>query len=167
MVSVDRLRAAFDYRPDSGELVWRCNRRGKSARVGAIAGYRKSTGYITVGVDGIQIYAHRIAWILTYGDIPEGLEIDHIDHDPSNNRISNLRLVTTQGNKTNMTRNSRNKSGITGVYWARHANAWSVQIMVCGVAHHLGYFKNLTAAAAARKQAEARFGFHPNHGAAA
>ncbi len=165
MIDIHRLRAALAYNPETGALVWRCNRRGKYARVGAAAGYRKATGYITITVDGEAHYAHRLAWMLVHGPIPEGMEIDHIDHDPSNNRIANLRLVSVRDNKANQRGNSRNTSGITGVFWAKHANAWSAQIKAHGVVHHLGYFKNLDAAAASRKAAEEKYGFHPNHGA--
>ena len=166
MIDLDRLRAALAYDPNIGLLVWQCNRRGKHARAGAVAGYLKAHGYIIVGFDGEAHYAHRLAWMLANGPIPAGMEIDHIDHDPSNNRLANLRLVTGRDNKANQARSSRNTSGVTGVFWARHANAWAAQIKARGAVHHLGYFKNITAAAAARKSAEATHGFHPNHGAA-
>lgn len=165
MIDIDQLRAALSYNPETGDLIWRCNRRGSSARVGAIAGYRKSTGYITVCVDGEHVYAHRIAWMLTHGPIQPRMEIDHVDHDPANNRLDNLRLVTAHGNKANQSRSSRNTSGVTGVYWARHAKAWAAQIKAHGMVRSLGYFKTVEAAAAARKTAEREHGFHPNHGA--
>lgn len=164
MIDAASLRQALSYDPETGLLVWRENRRGRFARVGAVAGHRKEDGYITVGVDGHAIYAHRIAWVLSKGPIPPGMEIDHIDHNPTNNRLANLRLVTVRDNKANQSRNRRNTSGVTGVFWARHANAWCAQIKAHGTVHHLGYFKSLAAAAAARKRAEAAHGFHPNHG---
>jgi hypothetical protein len=47
-------------------------------------------------------FVHKITWINHWGKIPEGYEIDHIDHDPFNNDIFNLRLVTQQQNTLNV-----------------------------------------------------------------
>ncbi len=43
-------------------------------------------------------YVHRLVWITFNGSIPEGYEINHIDHDKSNNSLLNLELVTRSGN---------------------------------------------------------------------
>jgi len=164
VIDATRLRQALSYDPATGQLVWRENRRGRFARIGAVAGYRKATGYLTVTIDGEAIYAHRAAWLLSVGPIPAGMEIDHLDHDPSNNRLDNLRLVNGRDNKANQRRSRRNTSGVTGVFWSANANAWCAQIKAHGVVHHLGYFKSLAKAASERKRAEAAHGFHPNHG---
>lgn len=159
------LKQLLSYQPDTGAFTWRCNRRGRNARIGAPAGLTRPDGYIRIGIDGRLHYAHRLAWQFERGEIPDGMEIDHIDHDPSNNRISNLRLVTARDNRANQRLGSRNRSGVTGVYWAAHANAWAAQIQAKGVVYVLGYFKAISDAASARKAAEAEHGFHPNHGA--
>lgn len=44
---------------------------------------------------------HRLVYESFIGEIPEGMEIDHIDRNPSNNHLSNLRLVTRRGNMYN------------------------------------------------------------------
>jgi hypothetical protein len=163
--NMDRVRAMLAYDAASGEFTWLCNRKGRGARIGGTAGSKRSDGYIKVTVDGTFHYAHRLAWQFAVGPIPHGMEIDHIDHGPSNNRLSNLRLMTKQGNRKNRSRDSRNKSGVNGVYWAPHANAWCVQVRNNRKVKHIGYFKNLEAAAKARLQAEVGLGFHANHGA--
>ena len=48
---------------------------------------------------------------MTYGPIPDGMEIDHIDRDPSNNRLSNLRLGTHSENNQNKGQMSTNTTG--------------------------------------------------------
>lgn len=158
------IRAQIAYDPSTGEFKWLVNKQGAAARIGASAGCRRDDNYVQLVIDGRRYFAHRLAWQLTHGDIPAGAEIDHIDHDPSNNRIENLRLVTTSGNRKNRSADSRNKSGVNGVYWATHANAWAAQIRSERRTRHLGYFKDLADAAAARKAAEQSMGFHPNHG---
>ena len=60
-------------------------------------------------------YTHRVVWEIFNGEIPENMEIDHIDGNPLNNRIDNLRLVSRIVNARNSKMNSRNTSGIAGV----------------------------------------------------
>lgn len=164
-VDMERVRQLLAYDADTGAFTWLRNRKGSAARVGALAGCHRPDGYVRIVIDGWIDYAHRWAWRLAVGSIPPGMEIDHIDHNPSNNALSNLRLVTRSGNRRNRSRDSRNKSGINGVHWSENAQAWSVQIRCNRKTTHIGYFKDLQAAAIARKNAEASFGFHPNHGA--
>ena len=58
-------------------------------------------GYIRVRISGKEYRAHRIIWEMHYGEIPEGMLVDHIDRDVYNNRIENLRLATRQQNNSN------------------------------------------------------------------
>lgn len=164
-MDVDRIRQLIAYDKDTGGFTWRCNRRSKVARAGAPAGNVRPDGYVRICIDRKFHYAHRLAWLLSVGAIPYGMEIDHIDHNPSNNRLSNLRLVTKTGNRKNRSRDSRNKSGANGVYWAPHANAWCAQVRSDRKAQHIGYFKSVAEAEQARRQAESKLNFHENHGA--
>lgn len=92
------------------------------------------------------------------------MEIDHENHIRNDNRIENLRLVSSKGNKKNTTRRCDNTSGVTGVHWFKRECKWKVQIKVDGKQRHLGLFDNLDDAVAARKAAERQYGFHENHG---
>lgn len=58
---------------------------------------------------------HRIIWRLVFGYIPPAKIIDHIDGNPFNNSISNLRLIDEQLNPKNAKKYSSNTSGFTGV----------------------------------------------------
>ncbi len=49
----------------------------------------------------LSVGEHIAVWIAVNGMYKEGLEIDHLDRDPTNNRIDNLRLVTNKENKAN------------------------------------------------------------------
>lgn len=165
-MSIARIRELLAYSPGDGAFFWLKNRKGNPApRAGDVAGGTRADGYRYIGIDGKRHYAHRLAWLLVYGPIPSGMEIDHIDHNPSNNKISNLRLVTKSANRQNRAKDRRNKSGVTGVFWASHAKAWCAQIRHNRRTKNLGYFKSLMEATAARKAAEAILGFHANHGA--
>jgi len=52
----------------------------------------EKTGYYLNST--LRIRMHRYVWVCERGDIPEGYDVHHIDHDKSNNDISNLELLT-------------------------------------------------------------------------
>lgn len=66
---------------------------------------------------GKNLIVHRIIWELFNGEIPEGMVIDHLNGDPWDNRIENLRAVTQKINtkNRNKNRNRKNASNITGI----------------------------------------------------
>lgn len=57
--------------------------------------------YREVNIALIPAVIHRVVWEVFNGEIPPGKEIDHIDTCPSNNDLSNLRLVTSKENSAN------------------------------------------------------------------
>lgn len=100
---------------------------------------------------------------MCYGEDPHG-EIDHIDHDRQNNRLSNLRVVSPRGNSKNRSMRSDNKSGVTGVYWDKKSQKWWAEITPYGESIYLGHFTDKSDAIAIRKSAEVKHDFHANHG---
>ena len=69
--------------------------------IGAVIGYRKKSGYFGAKVDNKFFFLHKLIWIFHNGKVPVGRLIDHIDRDPSNNSIENLRLSTDKENRLN------------------------------------------------------------------
>lgn len=65
---------------------------------------------------------------------------DHEDRNELNNRKYNLRKCTHQENCQNRGMYSNNTSGITGVYWAKSLQKWTVRIQINGKNTNLGYF---------------------------
>ena len=65
-------------------------------------GFRHPSGYIHVslhaGGEKKQVRAHRIVYMAAYGAIPDGMVVDHINNDKSDNRLVNLQLMTPEGN---------------------------------------------------------------------
>ncbi|HFO7542632.1 TPA: HNH endonuclease signature motif containing protein [Escherichia coli] len=117
-----------------------------------------------LGFFGRWYKAHRIIWEMHNGPIPEGYEIDHLDHDPSNNRLNNFRLVLGKENAKNRPKNKNNTSGYIGVYWDKEREKWYSQIWVNYKCITLGRFDKMEDAIKARQEAEIKYGFHPNHG---
>ncbi len=75
--------------------------------------YYHHSGYARNSKMNIQL--HRFIWNLKYGDIPEGLEVEHWDEDKLNCQISNLRLANRSENQYNVTKRKDNKSGVKGI----------------------------------------------------
>lgn len=152
MNPIQRLRDVLDYDPISGVLTWRVQLapRGK---VGTTAGcsanaYTSKKKRIAIRVDGELRLAHRIAWMMYYGEEPSG-QVDHIDGNPLNNAISNLRLATNAQNGRNRGANLTNKSGWKGVSWDAARKKWRAQIGVDGKVVPLGRFDDIKEAAEA------------------
>ena len=94
------------------------------------------------------------------GRLPlEGLEVDHKDRIRDNNIWTNLREVTHQVNTQNSSPSKRNKSGHTGVIFAKQRNEYQAYIRVNYRAIHLGFHKDINGAIKARKEAEIKYGF--------
>lgn len=156
------VKSIFTYCPETGLLYWKVFRRNK---IGNIAGYidnSKGSGYWKVGMDGRYRAAHRIIWLFVYGYIPK--EIDHINGDRADNRLHNLREVTRSENQKNARVRSNNTSGIMGVHFFKSQKTWQVTIANKNKRYYLGSTKDFFEACCARKSAELKYGFHPNHG---
>lgn len=151
---ISLLREYFDYNPESGALTW-VKSRGRTA-VGTKVSGLDARGYFRIGFHKQRFFAHRVAFALYYGRWPTN-EIDHIDGNRGNNRISNLREATHAENMRNRTIHSTNVSGISGVSWHKARRKWRAQIGGTKDRKHLGLFDNLADAAEARRQAEQEY----------
>lgn len=156
------LRKAFVYDPETGSLTW-ATRASNRVRDDLSAGYVNDKGYHSVYFGGRNYPAHRIAWLLHYGQFPTG-QIDHINGIRGDNRIANLRDVPSSENQKNTRLDKRNKSGVSGVRWRDDRSCWEASIRVAGKLIQLGRFQEMSVAIAARKDAERLYGFHENHG---
>jgi len=114
-------------------------------------------------VAGLTCGAHRLAFLYIKGKLPAQV-VDHPNHKRADNRWSNLREATPQDNQKNQSLRSDNKSGRIGVNWQKREGSWRAQIKVSGKTIHLGQFTLFEDAVAAREIAEAKHGFHQNHG---
>ena len=80
--------------------------------------------------------------------------VDHINHNPLDNRKSNLRICTNQENIFNSKIAKTNKSGVKGVYWDTSRNKWHAQICIDNKTKDLGRFTNIEDAIKVRKESE-------------
>lgn len=158
------LKSELYYNKETGAFTWKVSNNNR-IKVGDEAGsISKRNGYIQIKIKKRLYRAHRLAWLYVYGVMPTK-EIDHIDHDRTNNKISNLREVTRQQNSKNTKIRSDNKSGVTGVNWNKKTFKWYARIHdESGCEEHLGYFNNFDEARQARLKAESKYNYHANHG---
>jgi len=157
----DIARKYFRYNPDTGFLYWI-----SGDKAGEVAGTVYKNGYVTIAFGGKVYTGHRLAWVLHYGEWPQ-VEIDHINHNKSDNRIMNLRAVQIGENQKNMPMSRRNKTGVTGIYLQNAGKPywrWIASIGINGKNVNLYRGNNLFEACCLRKSAEIEQDFHPNHG---
>jgi hypothetical protein len=154
-LTAEQVRELLDYDPETGRFTWRIAPRGHKA--GSQAGCIDSYGYVVIRIAGAGHKAHRLAWLIAYGEWPDD-QIDHINGERSDNRIANLRSLTNQGNQQNRrTAHRGNSSGLLGVSPKR--GKWRAQIKVDGEKRHIGMFDTPEAAHAAYLEAKRKL--HP------
>jgi HNH endonuclease/AP2 domain len=147
--SAEYLRELFNYDAETGELTWKvCKNNYKP--VGSTAGYlRQSKSCYVVRVDRVLYLAHRLIWRMVTGDDPGSLHIDHIDCNPNNNALSNLRLATGSQNQCNRSVQSNNTSGFKGVSFDKRRQKYRAYIKHLGKQIYLGQFPSAEEAYAA------------------
>ena len=146
IVSADYLRSILAYDADTGVFT-RLVRTGPNVKVGDIAGGKNGQGYIQIRVFGRLRQAHRLAWLFVHGAWPVD-QIDHIDGNPGNNRIANLRDVSQSVNQQNQRRaTSKSTHGFMGA--TRSLKRWTALITIDGKQRNLGQFDTAAEAHAA------------------
>lgn len=148
ILTAERLREVLSYDPETGEFRWRVSNSPR-AQAGALAGSAASTGYRDIRVDKQLYRSHRLAWLYVHNTWPAN-EIDHINGDKADNRLTNLREATSSQNKVNQVRlRADNSSGLRGVSWSAANQKWLAKIRHQGQQKNLGYFQTKEQAAEA------------------
>lgn len=173
-ITPELLRILLSYESETGVFTWKSRPQSmfNSARSFSVWNKRysgkpaftaKMRRYGCGSVLGFDFLAHRVAWAIHYGVWPSG-EIDHINGNPSDNRIENLRDVDHKDNMRNVKKLSTNNSGVVGVCWDKYYGKWLATIHNGKKQESIGRFNDFDAAVRARKEAEIRHGYHENHG---
>lgn len=101
-------------------------------------------GYGLTTDGGVRVLAHRAAYELAYGEIHNGLEIDHMCHTPRCVRVDHLQAVTSKENSENRNQEARGgTSGVRGVSWHKRTQKWRAHVRHNGRQHSAGYFHSL------------------------
>lgn len=146
-----KLKTLLRYEPETGDFYW-IRKPARRILIGARAGYI-SKGYMCIRIEHRIYFSHRLAWLFINGQWPVD-EIDHIDGNPMNNKIANLRQATRAQNLANI-RKTWSASGLRGVSWHKHTRKWRVHIQ----GKEIGRFATKEEAARIwQREAKRRFG---------
>ena len=148
-ITHSQLLTVLQYNSDTGEFTWK-ESRGPN-KVGALAGSLENTGYISIRVGLTSYLAHRLAWFYCFEEWPE-FNIDHIDRNPTNNALDNLRDIPQVWNGRNRGLNKNNTSGYVGVYLNK--GKWVAEIVINKIKRRLGTFDTSEEASIAYKSFE-------------
>jgi hypothetical protein len=144
---------------ETGEIERTHGQTGKKIRG---FGSKNREGRLVLRVNGKTRYVHRIIYSAFHGCIPSGMSIDHIDGDPMNNCLGNLRLLTDQQNcQAFQKKRAGSTSRYRGVYWHKAGGKWMSRITVSGKENYIGSFSCEIEAAKAYDRAAESAGFLP------
>lgn len=152
---LESLQEWLSYDPETGLVTWAKNPSRRTV-AGQNAGFLHRNGYVYIDLFRRRMLAHRVAWMLHHGTDPGQMQIDHIDGDRTNNRISNLRIATNAENGRNAKLYNTNTSGVKGVTWHAHTRKWLAKIGLNWRTHYVGIFDTVEEAAVAIQEARER-----------
>jgi len=153
----DCLKSILNYNEETGVFTWIKPKKGRRK----IAGGMRKDGYFRICINYKRYLSHRLAWLYYYGEFPKH-QIDHIDQNPSNNAISNLRDIKSQN--VNFPKAKNNTSGFTGVSYSKKDRVWVSKVQVKGHTHYLGSYNTVEEANEESIKFRLKNGFHINHG---
>lgn len=142
----EELLGMFDY--VDGVLYNKYTRNSNAIKGSETSTCDSYRGYRRVGIKGRLYPTHRIVWMMFKGEIPEGLQIDHINRTRNDNRIENLRLVTGQENAFNT---------VTTKGYYKCNGKWRAGISIKGKKKHLGYHNTEIEARVAYLEAKEKY----------
>jgi hypothetical protein len=145
-LTANELKQLVRYDAETGLFYWAGKPR-VGVRIGALAG-EQNIAYPRIRLRRIEYKAHRLAWLYVHGEWPSG-DIDHINGDPSDNRIANLRVATPGQNLANSKRRADNSSGFKGVALQSNGRNWRAHFG----GQYLGSFSTKEEAHAAYRRA--------------
>jgi len=125
--SMDKLNELFIADFENGHLLWRD--QSYPRKLGPAGSKNIISGHMSVTYLGQKLKVHRVIFALYHGYDPGDLVIDHINHDPADNRVENLRVCTLAQNTVSVRgSNKLNKSGYRGVYWSEGKKKWVASV---------------------------------------
>ena len=155
---------AITLSPAEADRFWAKVRKGQGCWIWTAA-TRHGYGSFAVGRRPSRrtLFAHRIAYSLARGPIPDGKAIDHICRRPTCVRPDHLRPVTPKQNQENRSPRSSSPSGVRGVRWRADRRKWRAEVKHLGKTICVGHFLTLQEADAAARAARNDLFTHNDH----
>jgi hypothetical protein len=148
--SQEYIKSILDYDSETGVFRWKKVEKFSNMKIGDIAGCLTKYNYHNIHFLGRKNRTHRLAWIYVYGVNPVNY-IDHINGDPSDNRICNLREASPLENQRNAKVRKDNKTGYKGVSFNKPSSKYYASCRINGKSKHIGSFETLELAVEAHR----------------
>lgn len=160
IITQDYVKQLFEYR--DGALYWKV-KPCKKVLIGEKAGNKREDGYCLTMINGKRYLNHRLIFLMHHGYFPQF--IDHIDGNPSNNTVENLRSATSIQNQHNRKLGKDNTSGVKGVSWVANRKNWEIRLRINNRRKYFGSFDDLELASLVAQEARDKYhGKFANHG---
>jgi len=145
---------------EDGVLYWRHTKKGRRSNI--VGNFEGKYWRACINYKRYQL--HHLIWLYHKGEFPEHKQLDHIDGNPNNNKIENLRDEPQSVNVKNAKRNKRNTSGFNGVGWRANRGVWFAIVIKEDGSRITRNFKDKDDARAWQKEESMKHGYHENHG---
>lgn len=142
------MRLRRQYKLDRKGRLTRTKSKAWNAKLGVVDGWKHAKGYRVLWFEGKTMYVHRVKFALKHGYFPR--QVDHINGNRGDNRISNLRESDPQRNQENRRTSKKNRSGYRGVFFAD--GKWRAQLRIKYRRIELGRYERKDDAAAAVRE---------------
>ncbi len=165
MITQEKLRSFIHYDPNTGIFtrIGYLDRWGNFVIKNKILSVLSGEGYLIISIQGKRYKAHRLAFLYMFNtDISDNFEIDHVDGNRGNNKLTNLRIADRCINMKNKSLYSNNTTNVIGV--SKFGNRYRARINVNGKRISLGLFDTIEEAAKVRLEFEQKFNYSENHG---
>ena len=136
MLTQSELKMFLHYDPETGVFTWIKGRRGHWGN--RPAGYVTKRDYVRIKIKQVEYQSQNLVWLYVYGRWPDDV-VDHKDHNPSNNKLNNLREATNSQNGANKRVQKDNKLGLKGA--CRVGDKYQAQLKKNGKTIYLGLFE--------------------------
>lgn len=165
-LTFERVDEVISYYPETGAFRWKETKNKQGKRPSLEAGARCES-CIAITIDRITVRAHRLAWFLINREWPPN-EVDHINCDPFDNRISNLRLADRSQNEANCKKRKSGRSGAHNVWITKNGKFQATIRTTSGGFKSGGVYETLEEAAEVAKRLHVEtFGIHSKFSGAA
>lgn len=139
-ITQNLIKNFFLYDENKGQFI-RIKDKGKGKK-GSIVGNFDDKGYVHISFNGKMYLLHRLIWLYKYGKFPVHC-LDHINGNPSDNRLCNLREATVSQNMHNQKLAKHNSSGVKGVRFHKLSKKWEASIKINKKSRYIGLFNTL------------------------